>query len=414
LKDSIAKMRDNRTLVLLDLTIFVNICSVLYPSYAIATLAPSFASGAVGTAFAPTTSGGACVGSGSSDYQIWTTAQTPDGENGFQVFPSDLQACTEFCFLHADAVEGCGGAFSSPACPSNVLALCVSDCMSASASKRTSDNFPAIQTSPYSTSCATCMGTLAFCGVGNCNFSCAIGSFSNVNCVTCNEKNCNPAFERCSGLNPAITGDDTNFVPIIIGSLGGGVFLLTLAVTVGYIHRQQTRKLKMMSPDELAILAKSQSMMMSGSSSNIYSGKIENASNPRYNPSVSSMSSGGNLPYPVKFQAQQQALALGADPRQSSVARSDHMSRLASRATASAMVSNLTRLVVAYDFVGERPDELTAVAGTKMFGIEKAEGWWLAQTGNGLVGLIPVSYTEVDNDTNPLPVADEVTLDPEF
>ena len=54
-----------------------------------------------------------------------------------------------------------------------------------------------------------------------------------------------------------------------------------------------------------------------------------------------------------------------------------------------------TTLRVTYDFEGENSDEMTAAAGTILFGIIEQDGWWLVRKGTGTaMGLIPTEFVE--------------------
>ena len=54
-----------------------------------------------------------------------------------------------------------------------------------------------------------------------------------------------------------------------------------------------------------------------------------------------------------------------------------------------------TTLRVIYDFEGENSDEMTAAAGTILFGIIEQDGWWLVRKGTGTaMGLIPTEFVE--------------------
>jgi len=222
----------------------------------------------------------------------------------------------------------------------------------------------------------------------------------------------------CSGLNPTIKSDGSfDPIPVLIGAIAGGVGLLVLAIAFGAYHRSQTRKNQMLTPEELAKMAESQVAMGSpltqssypigsGSYPQMTSARLDSpgdTSNPLYKgpASVSSFSSGGqNLtPYQQQYLAQQQAIADGKiDPGQSRVAPSVRASAMVKRAISAppSINASATPLVVVFEFVAEREDELNAAVGDKMLGIEQQDGWWLAQNAKGVMGLIPVSYTQPD------------------
>jgi hypothetical protein len=230
----------------------------------------------------------------------------------------------------------------------------------------------------------------------------------------------------CSGLNPTLKiAPSLNIVPILIGAVAGGTAALLLAIVIGSYYRSVTRKYKMFTPEELAILANSQAKSGSLGSpisepktaigsrtfSDMSSNKLENgsvSSNPKYQPgAMSPASSTSNLtPYQRQYLAQQEAIAKGAiDPRQSRVAPSLRASQMVQRAISApvSITATATPLVVIYEFIAERDDELTAMVGDKMYGIEQQDGWWLAQNSKGVMGLIPVSYTAVDAEAGPGP-----------
>jgi len=336
---------------------------------------------------------------------------------------------------------GCGGAFQ-PACSNDLFSICVGDCIGDTLPSGITP--PALEVKNYSEPCSACMGNLGLCGARNCTVQCIQGSFTNKACRECNELKCNSDFMVCAGLNPAIrTAAALDTTPILIGAIAGGVTLLVLAGVFGYIYRMRTRKDKMLTPEELAIIAASQSasaspvMSMQGSLAPIGSGSFRmdnpglggHTSNPAYQSpakvmSGSSFGSGGSAgiqagsvgltPYQQQYLAQQEALAKGVfdGSRQSRMAPSQRVSAMAAAAMAAPpknIASKATRLVVIYDFVAEREDELTASVGAKMLGIEQQEGWWLAQDERGIIGLIPASYTEVDTDPAPT-----TTMDPDF
>lgn len=244
----------------------------------------------------------------------------------------------------------------------------------------------------------------------------------------------------CSGLNPALKDPaGLDFIPILIGAVAGGLGAIVLAIIIGAYRRAKTRRLKMLSPEEMAKLASSQSLALGSpltsqgsmnpigspafsvsSSSNKYdNGYGPNANNPVYNnnsPVLSAGSGGSNLtPYQQQYLAQQAALAQGGVDHNthSRIAPSMRASQMVARAVSAgpSITASATPLVVMFEFIAERDDELTAAVGDRMLGIEQQDGWWLAQNEKGIMGLIPVSYTAVD--TNPAPGPSK-TVEPAF
>ncbi len=55
------------------------------------------------------------------------------------------------------------------------------------------------------------------------------------------------------------------------------------------------------------------------------------------------------------------------------------------------------QLVLKYDFVGERDDELTCKKDDIIYGVEENDGWWLAKSNEGKIGLVPSSYVAVND-----------------
>lgn len=161
--------------------------------------------------------------------------------------------------------------------------------------------------------------------------------------------------------------------PVIGGAVGGAAVALVLALLVGYMLYRRNKKNKAMSPEDLAKMAGAQSMAV------MPIGTRPNTSNPEFQQQQS-----------PRMQQQQKQ-----QPQR--IAPSVRMTSMASQAQqAPNMFKPTVPLVAIYDFVGERGDELNVSVGTKMFGIEQQDGWWLAKTEDGIVGLIPVSYTEMD------------------
>lgn len=258
------------------------------------------------------------------------------------------------------------------------------------------------------------MSALARCGVDNCKVGCIQGAADSVSCQECNEKHCNPDFEKCSGLNIQIAHPvPLDLVPIILGVVGGSCALLLLFGLCAYCDRKRNRGAKNLSLHDLARMANAQSVkdlvpIGPDASNPKYRSQATLKTDPSTVPSVQQPQQPQLTPYQMQYQAQQAAIAQG------------HLStgRLAPSARASQMAAaailsppdlkqTLTPLVATYDFVAERPDELNVTVGTKLFGIEQQDGWWLARTEKGVVGLIPANYTETVVGVN-------VAIEPDF
>ncbi|KAH9260008.1 hypothetical protein BASA81_001780 [Batrachochytrium salamandrivorans] len=283
---------------------------------------------------------------------------------GSSLTPS-VSACVNLLASSVSVSYKCGG-FAQELCSPKQYQICVKDCLTHTAPMDKVDGL--LQMENYNTTCAGCMGELSFCGARNCT-QCAAGAKDSPTCQACNEVKCNPNFLQCSGLNVALfKSPPLDLAPILAGTLGGFAVALLITLVVGCFVYKRNKKNQVMSPDDLAKMAGAQSMMILPRVSD---------NNPGYYPQKSSP------------RAQQQ----------NRIAPSVRMTSMASQAQHQPdMFKPTVPLIAAFDFVGERSDELSVTVGTRMFGIEQQDGWWLAKTENGVVGLIPVSYTEMANE----------------
>lgn len=176
-----------------------------------------------------------------------------------------------------------------------------------------------------------------------------------------------------------------DIVPILAGTLGGFTILLALAMAIGYVNFKRNQKNKVMSPEDLARLAKS--------------GK--------FSPLVTAM--------PVNTSSFNNENVLAARTQPKRIAPSVRMTSMASQAQqAPDLFRPTVPLIAIYDFFGERDDELQAPVGTRLFGIEQQDGWWLAKMVNGVIGLIPVAYTERDAEAPAVYNQGKGYLNPDF
>jgi len=376
-------------------------------------------------AFAPTTPGGLCLGN--ADYSLWTT-KNADGKTGYDLFPTDLETCTEYCIpvrlASQSVVYDCGG-FPKPSC-GNLYFRCALDCITHNTTYDT--GLPALLTpSPYySRPCSSCFANITDCSVRTCAAQCLSGRTAS-GCQNCVIQKCDPSFIACTGLDPTpVANKGPDSTAILGGALGGVGALMVIVVFFGYRKCQRDSKRRQLDFNDLAKLAMAPG---SGSNPNVLTdggsfrgGAQVVSSNPGYQQQQQkpqsfqqmspNMGGGAKTPYQLQYEMQQQQLAQGFAPsRQSRLAPpSARLSALVAQARVASsppLSSKNTRLIAIYDFVGERGDELTVSVGARMTGIEEQDMWWLAKTDAGVVGLIPSTYVEVDRSTS-------VNLNPNF